>query len=139
MSAEIIAGIIGTLITGGVGYGIAKVNSKTTRSTTMTPSYEALDGRNARLETRVASLEDGQASLKEELAGVREDRDNFAEAFEDVKQLVRQFVSWINSGSPPPPPPIPAHLRDQIGDYEVARVTEISRTTTERITYPEES
>jgi uncharacterized coiled-coil protein SlyX len=138
MSAEVIAGIITTIITGCVGYGIAKVNSRTTRSTSMTPSYEALDKRNASLEDRIASIEGRYDILKQKLDDVSEDRDNFAEALDDVKALLRQFVDWINSGANPPPPTIPPHLRDQIGDYEVARVTEISRTTTERIVYPEE-
>ena len=123
------------------GWLVARINASATRATGMTPSYEALDRRNASLEGRISDLEDSLRGVKTRLDDALDDRDNFAEALDDVKQLLRDFVAWINSGSKPPPPTIPAHLRDQVGDYELARITETTHTVTqtERTIYPEES
>lgn len=137
MSEYVVAVIVAIITSGGLLLG-QRVTAKGQRASGMTPSYEALDKRNASLEDRLDKQDRRIDLLDRNLRDALEDRDNFAEALDDVKQVLREFVAWFNSGAKPPPPPIPLHLRDQIGDYEVARVTEISLTTTGRITYPEE-
>lgn len=125
-------------LVGGGGWLANRANARSAERIAMTAPYEKLAERLARLEDSDAKKDEEIDELKEKHREMKLDRDNFAEALDEVKGLLRDFIGWFNQGATPPPPTIPPHLRDQIGDYEMARVTEISRTTTERIVYPEE-
>ena len=138
--AVIVSGLVGSLLTGLFGLGIRALTNRGERSVGMTPSYEALDKHVTRVQGEMSELWDEHRSLKTRFEDMSDDRDRFAEAFEEMRHVFREVVAWINAGAKPPPPILPPHIRDQVGDYELARITEVSRTTTqtERIVYPPE-
>lgn len=140
---EVLLGIILGLITAGASILVAKIGARaTTRAATTGPDYiKTVTERVDELEKKDAEKKRRIDELESKYDEVSDDRDNFAKALDDIKAIMRDFIAWYNQGATPPPPPIPAHLRDQVGDYELARITETTHTVTqtERTIYPEES
>ena len=114
----IVGGIITALVTGGLGYAVARLNADTSRSSAITAPYEALAQRVTDLETNI------QVVITDRNALV---------------SYVSSLAAWFQGGAKPPAPKMPAFLTQHLdpGAFDIAHITERTTTTTTRYSTPE--
>lgn len=125
--ATVIGGIVVAFVGGMFSLAIAKLTNRTNATIPTVAPYEALARRVGDLEK--ADEEKGRVigTLRGHLQVVINDRDT-------VVSYVRSLVIWFQGGQKPPAPTMPTILAQHLdpGSFDVARVTEVTRSTTTR-------
>lgn len=127
----VVGGIIGIVLTSITGIMVAKTNANATKESATIPPYDKLADRLSKLEEKDEEKDEIIERLKDRMIILINDRDSLV-------AYLRQLWTWASSGAPPPPPPVPAHLRDIFDpdEWDVARITQRTTTTTRTYVRP---
>jgi hypothetical protein len=129
----IIGGIVTAVVTGSLGFAVARLNADTTRASAITAPYGELAKRVGDLERADEEKSRVLARLRDHLEVVIRDRDALV-------AYVKALSTWVAAGALPPAPPIPTHLHDLLDPaaFDIAHITERTTTTTTTYVTPSE-